>query len=191
MIEEAYSFFNVSNTLSDVQLQMTASLVLDEFYFLTIADLRLCFFNAYKNKYGKLYNRLDGSIIIDWLNQYNEERAVEAQRISEKKSSENKNVKINPEAAEKFKELYESIKSLKKEAPEKIFYSSFDKYSTTLKAGDKRDIEAAIEEAFKLIPEGEYDKESFRIWRKNTINFRINKGELLSDILEGIKAGTI
>lgn len=35
-----------------------------------------------KGKYGEIYNRLDGSVIMGWLKQYNRERCAKADIIS-------------------------------------------------------------------------------------------------------------
>lgn len=194
-LEEVYSFFNVTNTLSDIQLQMTATLILEEYYFLTIADIRLCFFNAYKNKYGKLYNRLDGSIILDWLKQYTEERALEAQRLSEKRSSEDKSSTFSPEAAKMFRKLFDSVKDKGPAKVERIHYYSLEQYFNG-KTGEIAEdtVESVIKELYKVLPE-EYKKDmdfsSFRTWNNAKILFRLNKGGSLEEILNALNEGKI
>lgn len=191
MLEEVYSFFNVTNTLSEIQLQMSAALILEEFYFLTIADIRLCFFNAYKNKYGKLYNRLDGSIIMDWLSKYTEERALEAQRISEKRSAEDKSESFTPEAAGMFKKIFESVKDKKPAKTDKVYYSSYSQFRETLTQEDRDKIALSINYAFGFLCGMDYDLDSFTTWKKNSILYRINKGGNLGEILEALKEGKI
>ena len=41
-------------------------------------DLKLCFKNAMKLKYGQIYNRIDGQIVMSWLKSYDVERAEKA-----------------------------------------------------------------------------------------------------------------
>lgn len=45
-------------------------------------DFKLCFKNAMKMKYGENYNRIDGSIIMGWLREYNKERCAVADNQS-------------------------------------------------------------------------------------------------------------
>ena len=77
-------FLNVPK-LTDVQIKMTAEFIYEEYDYLNIADLNLCFKNAMKGKYGKLFNRLDGQIIMMWLEEYRVERDEFAEERSYQK----------------------------------------------------------------------------------------------------------
>lgn len=194
-VEEAYSFFNVNNTLNDIQVQMTATLILEEFYFFTVADLRLCFFNAYKNKYGQLYGRLDGSIVIEWLTKYQEERAQEAQKASQKKSQEKKGEKLSPEVAAKYREIFEAVKEKKgpkRAAP--VIYKDFLSFTEAVGEEQTEALSVLIFRLWSLLPveqKKETDIEVFRQWYENKILFRINKGGSLEDIKELLKEGEL
>lgn len=67
-------FFNVQNNFSDGQINTTAELVMDKFYWFKPEDFKLCFTKAKTGEYGVTYNRLDGGVIFEWLNRYEEER---------------------------------------------------------------------------------------------------------------------
>ena len=56
--------------MNDVQMAQTADLILDEFYYLNIEDFKLCFNMAKSGKFGKVYDRIDGQVIMDWLSTY-------------------------------------------------------------------------------------------------------------------------
>ena len=86
MIINTTEFLNVPK-LTDVQIKMTAEFIYEEFYFLNVADLHLCFKNGMKGKYGELYNRIDGQIIIRWLKEYENERIEFAENRSYQKHS--------------------------------------------------------------------------------------------------------
>lgn len=75
LILRASSFFNITNNLSEDQAIETAYMLLDRFSTETIEDFVLMFKNAKAGKYGKLFNRLDGQIIIEWMGLYLEEKA--------------------------------------------------------------------------------------------------------------------
>jgi hypothetical protein len=75
LISDVVEFFNVGKTMNDRQIAITCDLIIEEYPYMKIEDLKLCFKNAMKLKYGKLYDRIDGSIIIGWLNEYEKERA--------------------------------------------------------------------------------------------------------------------
>jgi len=75
-------FVNVGRGMNDVQTYETATLVLQYYNYLTIADINLLFQRAKIGKYGKLYDRLDGQIILDWFARYDAERTACAEEES-------------------------------------------------------------------------------------------------------------
>lgn len=56
------------------QLVQTIRLIVEDFYYFNIEDFKLCFNNAKRGRYGKVYDRIDGNIIYEWLQKYSEER---------------------------------------------------------------------------------------------------------------------
>ena len=74
LIGEVVSFFNVGKTMNDTQVAMTCDIIIDNYPEFKLEDFKLCFRNAMAIKYGKLFDRLDGSVIIEWLNKYSKER---------------------------------------------------------------------------------------------------------------------
>ncbi len=78
-------FFNVNNKMKPGQIKETAIMVLQDFYYLKIADLNFVFTNAKKGKYGNLYGSLDGSKIYQWFSEHDNERAgvVYRERLKE------------------------------------------------------------------------------------------------------------
>ena len=69
--------------MNDIQMAQTADLILEEFYYLNIEDFKLCFNMAKSGKFGKVYDRMDGQVIMDWLSMYNK------MRVETKVSEEN------------------------------------------------------------------------------------------------------
>ena len=78
LLSEVVGFFNASNTMNDAQVAMTTDLIIEEYPYFKIDDLKLAFRNGMKGRYGEIYNRLDGSVIMRWLKQYNQERCAKA-----------------------------------------------------------------------------------------------------------------
>jgi len=68
--------------MNDIQAAQTADLIIDEYYFFKPDDFKLCFTRAKKGLYGKVYDRIDGQIIFDWLNSYCKDRLNEAENMS-------------------------------------------------------------------------------------------------------------
>lgn len=75
-------FLNIGKNMKDEQITETAEMIFDDYVYLTLADISLVFKRAKRGYYGKVYDRLDGQIILDWFSQYHDERCRAAQDIS-------------------------------------------------------------------------------------------------------------
>lgn len=75
MIAEVNDFFNVRGNMNARQIALTAELILDNpgFHDLTLNNIKACF--RHKMATAKLYDRLDGNIIIQWLREFKSEMA--------------------------------------------------------------------------------------------------------------------
>lgn len=91
------------------QIVQTIRLITEDFYYFNIEDFKLCFNNAKRGLYGKIYDRIDGNIIYEWLQKYSEERVKTAyqegdfrpevvsknERISNKRDRDFENFRIS------------------------------------------------------------------------------------------------
>ena len=75
------NFVNVGNNMRQEQLADVAEMILDDYYFLNIADIKLFFYNCKKGVYGSLYNRLDGQLILEYLEKYCDTRGDCAESV--------------------------------------------------------------------------------------------------------------
>lgn len=86
MVGRVVKFFNVGKTMDDQQVAITCDLIIDAFPYFKLEDLSLCFKKAMLLEYGKLYDRIDGAIIIEWLKKYAAGRDEYASILSESKA---------------------------------------------------------------------------------------------------------
>lgn len=82
LISELVRFFNVGKTMNDQQCAETVRLVLAEYYYLNLADFRLCFDRIKSGYYGRAYDRIDGQIILLALAEYVRGRSEVAATLS-------------------------------------------------------------------------------------------------------------
>lgn len=82
LISDVVLFFNVGKTMDDNQTAITCDLIIEAYPYFKIEDFKLCFKNAMMLKYGKLYDRIDGAVIIGWLKEYDRERIESAMVVS-------------------------------------------------------------------------------------------------------------
>ena len=107
---ELCDFFNVGKNMSDTQVALTVDLILESYWYMKLEEIKFCFRRAMRRE--KLFDRLDGNIIIGWLREYDDERTEEAMRLSDSQAAREKSP--SPDAMSwaqyhaKLKELAES-----------------------------------------------------------------------------------
>lgn len=74
MLVDHIKFFNVGKSMNETQVVQTVNLILSEYSGYKLEDFAVCFKNRKLGKYGKLYDVLDGSIIMQDLATYDNER---------------------------------------------------------------------------------------------------------------------
>ena len=98
-------FLNVKSKMNKVQTDDTARLIAKEFYNLTITDIHFVFENAKRGYYGKFYDRLDGTMILEWFRNHLAERCTAYDNKLMQKDLQYKDSRMNYEES-----LYQSIR---------------------------------------------------------------------------------
>ena len=77
--------FKVNRTFQSPQeIRNLAEGIIEDFWYLRIEDIRLCFRRAKNGLYGNVYERLDSNTIYSWLNRYDaEEKTPTSKRHQE------------------------------------------------------------------------------------------------------------
>lgn len=99
LIEQIYELANVGKRLSDSAMATTAEMIVEEYYYLKLEEIQLVFKNGAIGKYGKIYDRIDASVIFDWLLQYDTSEASIA--VSEKRAANFKSIELNKNPTDK------------------------------------------------------------------------------------------
>jgi len=68
------SFLNISKSMSIEQINSTSEFILLEYPALNLADVNLVFKFAKIGRFGQIYDRIDGQIILCWFEKYFTER---------------------------------------------------------------------------------------------------------------------
>lgn len=80
----------LKNPMSEVQIELTAQEIVQEFYGMKIADLSLIFRNIMSGRYGEFYERLDMPKILTFFRLYYDERMEVASQQSQMKHEQTK-----------------------------------------------------------------------------------------------------
>ena len=78
---EVCDFFNVGKNMNNTQVALTVDLIIGQFGALKLEEIKYCFRRAMMRE--RLFDRLDGNIIIGWLIEYDAERTEAAVALSE------------------------------------------------------------------------------------------------------------
>lgn len=114
-------FYSVNGSMDAVQVADTINLILEIYPYYTQYDFKLFFKMAKMGKFGEIYGRMDGEVIINWLKKYDAHRATVAQSESMK-------------YADKFKERYPA------EETEGVTYPEYLAIKHRASMGDKESI---------------------------------------------------
>lgn len=74
LIMDLYLFLNVSHSFNPEQFRPTAKMILAKCKGLTLEDVSVCFHKVKASEYKPSYGRLDGQVILGWLNEYKKDR---------------------------------------------------------------------------------------------------------------------
>lgn len=83
------------------QIMNTAEIILDSYGYLKIDDFKLCFNWAKRGIYGQVY-RMDGNVILSWIESYINDRINKADEVS---YAEHAGMKMNEKRTPNLQEL--------------------------------------------------------------------------------------
>lgn len=117
MMDSCQQYFNLQQPMKPQQLALTAELILEDYYYLRVDELQVCFRLAMKGEYGTLYNRIDGQVFFEWIKKFMAKRQAVTERIKSNRQDANNiyDIFTHPQMAEALQQV--SDKLLIKEAP--------------------------------------------------------------------------
>lgn len=145
---ELCDFFNVGKNMNDKQIAMTVDLILEHYWYMHLEEIKFCFRRAMRRE--KLYDRLDGSIIMGWLNEYDAERTEAAMRLSAQASTQEENAVPAPDAVDFKTYLAELKERAKTDARAAKLLDSANHQITTINSIIPKNVREEKEKAFKL-----------------------------------------
>ncbi len=101
-------YFNIGKNMNSTQVNMTAELILEIYWHFRIEEILLVFKKAMIGSYGKVFDRIDGAVIMDWISQYDVyERGSYIEKISVQNRKEIDTSFVEP--VEALKEIYKEF----------------------------------------------------------------------------------
>jgi hypothetical protein len=75
-------FVNALRKMSPEQIEETATIIVQEYPYLNLADINLVFRKIKKGEFGQLFAEIDGMKVLSWFEDYAQERARTAADLS-------------------------------------------------------------------------------------------------------------
>lgn len=76
-------FYSVGREMSDTQVEILCDLIFENYYWITIAELKHFTRQAMSGKFGKVYDRMDGALVMEWLQLYAAELLETRRKLKE------------------------------------------------------------------------------------------------------------
>ena len=132
LIIDVVTFHNVSRNMNPAQIAQVSNMIADtrEYYFLNPTELKVCFDRGCAGNYGPVYDRLDGSVLFEWIRKYDAERLIEvrAKQAVEQGANNIFDILKHPQLAEAVKMVADKMESRKIDTEVKPRdYSPFDR----------------------------------------------------------------
>lgn len=89
-MEQLLQFCNLKHTMNDAQVVFTVDLMLEEYPRYRLEDFAFFFKEAAKARFGKIYDRIDGNMLLQWLKEYDIRRCEEIEMMRVRENSQYK-----------------------------------------------------------------------------------------------------
>lgn len=114
LFEDFLNFLNLGKTMNGNQVVQTVELILDQYAHLNLLDFKLFFKKLKLGDYGKFYDRVDGSVVLDNLMYYSEDKLSQIRFNNDNSHAKNKKQEkvtiFHPDVVEALKKAVGSAK---------------------------------------------------------------------------------
>lgn len=94
-VSDLVNSFNIGKTMNDEQIVFVVETIKTDYYFIRPDELKYCFNQAKKGRYGQIYDRIDCATICQWIDKYLVERLEVIYELAEEEEKRNEaNFKI-------------------------------------------------------------------------------------------------
>ncbi len=159
MMDACQQYFNLQQPMNAQQLSLTAELILEDYYYLRIDELQICFRMAMKGEFGPLYNRIDGQVFFEWIKKYMTKRGAITERIQQEKQTNNNiyDIFTHPQLNEAMHQVVDKMK-IREEKPKEI------------QRPEQSPFEKQVELEYDLLPEWSENK-WFKVYKNKPYQF--------------------
>jgi hypothetical protein len=172
MMDMCQQYFNLQQPMNAQQLALTAELMLEDYYYLRVDELQLCFRMAMKGEFGPVYNRIDGQVFFEWIRKFMTKRQAISERINLEKQSSNNIYEMfqHPQVVDAIQQAADKLKI--QEAPVQ-----------EAKRSNPPQIEIALMREYDDLPAWDNDLR-FRVYKNKPYQFTEYRKERYRELIE-------
>jgi hypothetical protein len=108
IIAEAAALLNIGKNLQPHQIEFLAEDILQDWFYLTIGEIRYIMQQGIRNRWGNIYDRLDVETVMGWIGQYDAIRTDMVERRAQKAAEAEKTDRATP-MPDSLKQLAEDL----------------------------------------------------------------------------------
>jgi hypothetical protein len=174
LMDECQQYFNLQQPMNAQQLMLTAELIMEEYYYLRIEELRMCFRMAMKGEFGPVYNRIDGQVFFEWIVKYMPKRQLITDRMKQEQQSNNNIYEIfaHPQMNEAMKDVVTKLDAKMLQEPVKEIIH-----------GKPSELEVALMREYDELPQWVNDQR-FRLYKNKPFQFTEYRYERYRELIE-------
>jgi len=118
LIARCCAMLNIDKNMNNEQIKFAADHFVEHHWIYSLEDIQLCLDRGAAGLYGAIYNRLDLSILNEWIHKFEQERNahITAMRSQEQRNGNIYEIFQHPQIETAIKDVYDKIAH--KEAPQ-------------------------------------------------------------------------
>jgi hypothetical protein len=174
MMDACQQYFNLQQPMNAQQLALTAELILEDYYYLRVDELQVCFRMAMKGEFGPLYNRIDGQVFFEWIKKFMSKRQAISERINIDKQSNNNIYELfsNPQMTEAMQDVVTKMDAKMLQTP-----------AHEPKRDNPSQLEIALMREYDALPQWDNDMR-FRVYKNKPYQFTEFRIERYRELIE-------
>jgi hypothetical protein len=100
--------------MDESQIEFLVETLRTDYYYLKLPELKLCFNNCKKGMYGTIYDRIDTSVVVSWIEMFLKERFNAIEKIRKQESDNHKRTltDFHPSVIDAMKNAVSNIKKV-------------------------------------------------------------------------------
>lgn len=144
IIAEAAALLNIGKNLQPHQIEFLAEDIVQDWFYLTIGEIRYIMQQGIRNRWGNIYDRMDVETVMGWIGQYDAIRTDMVERRAQKAAEAQSTEKAIP-MPDSLKQLAETLAPKSRVAQEFVpdvpFEEMVEQEWATLPEADKNGID--------------------------------------------------